>query len=53
MRKLVTALAASALLAASAVTGAASIAHATATHPATHNAALAQPGGGCPDCWHL
>jgi hypothetical protein len=50
MRKLITALAASALLAAGAATGAAGIAQASTGHAATHAAALSQPGGGCGSC---
>jgi hypothetical protein len=50
MRMLITALAASALLAAAAVTGVGGSEHAAA---APHVAALAQPGSGCPSCWHI
>ena len=49
MRKLITALAASALLAAAAVTGVGGSEQAAAAHPA----ALAHPGGGCSTCWHI
>jgi hypothetical protein len=48
MRKLITALAASALLTVG-VCGA-GIAQASTTHPTAHVAALAQPGGGCSNC---
>jgi hypothetical protein len=49
MRKLITALIASALLSAGAVTGVAGTAHAGRAHTVTYQAA----GGDCSNCWTL
>ena len=52
MRTFIITITAAALTAAAAATGVGG-AEASTAHPATHAAALAQPGGGCPTCWHL